>query len=112
MEIWYADLPLNTESSVQGGSRPVVILSNDIGNTFNPVVTVAPLTRQMKKLGLPTHVVIVEPDGLQSVFLAEQVMTIDKSQLSEKMGEVNAADRPWIEQAVKEQLGLSREENG
>ena len=110
MEVWYANLPLNTESCVQGGSRPVVILSNDICNEVNSVITVVPMTRQMKKLNLPTHAVIDAPDGGQSVVLAEQIMTIDKDLLDNRLGRIRDYDLEKVENAIKEQLGMSGKE--
>ena len=111
MEIWYANLPLRSGSSVQGGGRPVVVISNDICNAVSTVITVAPMTRRMKKLKLPTHVVIDVPDGGQSVVLVEQIMPMDKSLLKSRMGKVKDEDEPRIEQAVKEQLGMRSEGN-
>ena len=109
MDIWYADLPLNRESCVQGGSRPVVIISNDICNDVNSVVTIVPMTRQMKKLTLPTHAAILAPDGGQSIVLAEQIMTIDKERLGKRMGRVREKDVQAVEAAIKEQIGMGGE---
>ena len=109
MEVWYASIPLHDGSSIQGGSRPVVILSNDICNSVSTVLTVAPMTRRMKKLSLPTHAVIVAPDGKKSVVLAEQIMPIDKDMLTNKMGRVKDEDVAKIEAALREQLGMESE---
>lgn len=109
MDIWYANLPLHPGSSVQGGRRPVVVISNNICNTVSTVITVAPLTRQMKRLKLPTHVVINAPDGKQSVVLAEQIMTIDRDLLDSKIGRIPKRDEKKIEAAIKEQLGMRGE---
>ena len=106
MEVWYANIPLHDGSSIQGGSRPVVIVSNDICNSVSTVMTVAPMTRRMKKLALPTHVVIEAPDGRKSVVLAEQIMPIDRAFLTNKMGNVKDGDVAKIEAALKEQLGI------
>lgn len=110
MEVWYANLPLRKDSCVQGGNRPVVIISNDICNEVSSVVTVAPMTRQMKKLNLPTHAVIDTPDGGQSVVLAEQIMTIDKNRLDNRMGRIKDNDLEKVEAAILEQLGMSGKE--
>lgn len=110
MEVWYANLPMKKGSSVQGGSRPVVIVSNDICNEVNSVITVVPMTRQMKKLTLPTHAVIDAPDGGQSVVLAEQIMTIDKSRLDNRLGRIKENDLEKVETAILEQLGMSGKE--
>ena len=111
MGIWYADLPLKEGSCVQGGRRPVVIISNDICNECNSVITVAPMTRQMKRLGLPTHTVIDSPDGGLSVVLAEQITTIDKSRLDYCMGKVAGHDVGKVEAAIMDQLGMKGEED-
>ena len=106
MDVWYADLPLRNDSCVQGGNRPVIVISNDICNEMNTVITVVPMTRQMKRLSLPTHVVVVSPDGGESVVLAEQVMTIDKKRLDNRLGSVSAEDMRKIEAALLEQIGM------
>ncbi|MBQ3972432.1 MAG: type II toxin-antitoxin system PemK/MazF family toxin [Selenomonadaceae bacterium] len=109
MDIWFADLPMKKDSRVQGGSRPVVIVSNDICNEVNSIVTVAPMTRQMKRLALPTHAVILAPDGGRSIVLAEQIMTIDKARLGNRMGRVREEDFPVVEAAIRDQLGMGGE---
>lgn len=106
MDVWYADLPLHSGSCVQGGSRPVVVISNDICNERNSVVTVLPMTRQMKRLELPMHVVVTSPDGEESLVLTEQIMTIDKSLLDNRLGSVSAEDMRKIESALLEQIGI------
>ena len=106
MDVWYADLPLRNDSCVQGGNRPVIVISNDICNEMNTVITVVPMTRQMKRLSLPTHVVVASPDGGESVVLAEQVMTIDKNRLDNRLGSVSAEDMRKIEAALLEQIGM------
>ena len=110
MEVWSADLPMKMGSSVQGGIRPVVIISNDVCNEVSSVITVAPLTSRMKKLNLPTHAVIDTPDGGQSVILAEQIMTIDKSCLNNRLGKIKAHDMKKIETAILAQLGMKGEQ--
>ena len=110
-EVWYADLPLNEDSCVQGGSRPVVVISNDSCNEMNKVITVVPMTRQMKRLSLPTHVVVMSPDGRESVVLTEQIMTIDKGLLDNRLGSVSAEDMEKIESALLEQIGMRGKEN-
>lgn len=110
MEIWYANLPLNMDSCVQGGSRPVVIISNNICNELNQVITVIPMTRQMKKLNQPSHTVIDAPNGGQSLVLAEQIITIDKKLLDNRIGKVMEYDLEKVETAILEQLGMSEKE--
>ena len=106
MDVWYADLPLHNDSCVQGGNRPVIVISNDICNEVNTVITIVPMTRQMKRLSLPTHVVVASPDGGESVVLAEQVMTIDKNRLDNRLGSVSAEDMGKVEAALLEQIGM------
>ena len=108
MEVWYADLPVREDSSVQGGKRPVLIVSNNICNENNSVVTVIPMTRQFKGLHLPTHVVIEAPDGGESLVLVEQITTIDKQQLYDCLGKISRQDARIVEAAIREQLGLCK----
>lgn len=107
MEIWLADLPLHQDSHVQGGARPVVIVSNDIGNTHAGTVTVLPLTTKMKKKAMPTHAMVKET-GTPSQALAEQIITIDKWRLVRSIGICEKTDE--IERAMKAQLGLLPQE--
>jgi mRNA interferase MazF len=88
-EIYYADLSLNIGSE-QGGVRPVIIIQNDIGNFYSPTTIVAPITSRFKKNMMPTHIRI-KSDCLpkKSIVMLEQIRTIDKSRLTEKVGEVN-----------------------
>ena len=87
-EVYYADLS-PVRGSEQGGQRPVVIIQNNIGNHFSPTVIVAAITAKMAKAKLPTHVEVGSSElGLlkDSVVLLEQVRTIDKSRLIQKLG--------------------------
>ena len=107
MEIWYAKLPLDRNTSVQGGSRPVVIISNDICNQRSNTVTVAPITSRMKHLEMPTHVMIGNLRDENSMVLAEQIMTIDKNRLDRKIGSC-AGMEDQIEAAILEQVGIKQ----
>ena len=109
MDVWYAWLPMNRKTSVQGGSRPVVIISNDICNERSETLTVLPLTTQIKHTGMPTHVLVgsLEEGCPESMVLAEQVMTIGKSQLGRKVGNI-ALFSSEIERALLEQVGIGR----
>lgn len=87
-EVYYADLS-PVRGSEQGGQRPVVIIQNNIGNHFSPTVIVAAITAKMAKAKLPTHVEVGSSElGLlkDSVVLLEQIRTIDKSRLIQKLG--------------------------
>lgn len=81
-DIYMADLPDDRGGSLQSGSRPVVIISNDLANAYSPVITILPMTSKTEKKKLPTHVVIKDC-GLKkcSIVLAEQIMSINKNQL-------------------------------
>ena len=86
--LYYADLS-PVVGSEQGGVRPVLIIQNDIGNKYSPTVIVAAITSQINKAKLPTHIEISAHEyGLNkdSVILLEQIRTIDKKRLREKIG--------------------------
>lgn len=90
-DMFYADLS-PVVGSEQGGIRPVLIVQNDTGNKYSPTVIAAAITSQTGKNKLPTHIEIgSKENGLKadSVVLAEQVRTIDKSRLKEKIGHIN-----------------------
>ena len=109
-EIWFAELGDHFGSSVQSGSRPVLVISNDVANRFSSTLTVIPLTTVQKKLNLPTHIQIAEADCQMindhaylrnSVALAEQVTTIGKNALLNKLGSLtSAAKQREVEQAI------------
>ena len=90
-DMFYADLS-PVIGSEQGGIRPVIIIQNDLGNKYSPTVIAAAITSQTGKSKLPTHIdVDCKTCGLKSdsVILAEQIRTIDKSRLKEKIGHIN-----------------------
>jgi len=92
--------------SEQGGLRPVVIIQNDIGNTYSPTTIVAAITSQIKRAKLPTHVEIKKNKSnldRDSVILCEQLRTIDKKRLSEKIGQLDSDTMSRINKA----LGIS-----
>lgn len=110
MDIWYARLPFDQTVSIQGGDRPVLIVSNNLCNTNSDVITVLPMTSRWKKMTMPTHIRADRIDGLDmpTVVLAEQILTIDKKSLDRKIGECrNAMIIKKIEEAICIQLGLS-----
>ncbi len=96
----------------QSGLRPAVIISNDLGNTFSPVVTVAPLTSKVKKQ-LPTHVTILsdESNGLlqDSTVLCEQVLTISKQRILKHIGTLTKSTMQEINKCLMESLELHNE---
>lgn len=107
-DIFYANLN-PVIGSEQGGVRPVLILQNDIGNKYSPTTIVAAITSKIKKAKLPTHVELesgkfeLERD---SVILLEQVRTIDKRRLKEKIAHLDDATMAQINQALQISLGL------
>mgnify|MGYP000409925735 CR=1 FL=1 len=99
-DIYYAELN-PVIGSEQGGTRPVLIISNDIGNKHSPTVIVAPITSRVHtKAKLPTHTLIKDFEGLDknSIILLEQIRTIDKQRLREYLG---ALDRRFLDSADK-----------
>lgn len=109
-EIWFAELGNHYGSSVQSGSRPVLVMSNDVANHYSSTLTVIPMTTVMKKLELPTHIPVSEVDCQmygshtylrESIALAEQVTTIDKKALRNVLCRVTSAEKQKeIEQAL------------
>ncbi len=106
-DIWYADLS-PAVGSEQAGVRPVVIIQNEKGNRFAPTVIVAAVTSQNKK-NLPTHVRLDEDTGLAktSVVLAEQVRTLSKHRLLERVGAVSTQKMQEIGRALCVSMELS-----
>ena len=110
-DIYYADLS-PVIGSEQGGLRPVLIIQNDIGNRYSPTVIAAAITSRMSKSHLPTHIdIYAEKAGLakDSVVLLEQVRTIDKRRLKEKMGHLDHNDMLVINTAIAISFGLEME---
>ena len=90
MKIYLAELGEKADSSVQGGTRPVIVLQNNAGNRSSPTVIVAPITSKLEKPHLPTHVVLGQSNlPKQSMVLLEQVMTIDQKLLIKEYGEIS-----------------------
>lgn len=105
-DIWLADLPAVPESHVQSGIRPVIVVSNDTANKYSPLLSVVPLTSTLKRADIPTHTVIHFFEHA-SMALCEQVMTIDKARLKERMGAVeHQYERMAIRHCMQVQLDL------
>lgn len=105
-DMFYADLS-PVVGSEQGGIRPVIIIQNDVGNLHSPTVIAAAITSQKGKNRLPTHIEInCKENGLKSdsVILTEQIRTIDKSRLKEKIGHVEDED---VMLKINNALGVS-----
>ncbi|NLC07033.1 MAG: type II toxin-antitoxin system PemK/MazF family toxin [Syntrophomonadaceae bacterium] len=107
-EIYYAELS-PVIGSEQGGTRPVLVVQNDIGNQYSPTTIVVAITSQISKGKLPTHVEIkAEKSGLErdSVILTEQVRTIDKKRLKHKVAILDEESLLKVNQALEISLGL------
>ena len=113
-DIYYADLS-PVVGSEQGGVRPVLIIQNDTGNRYSPTVIAAAITSQTGKARLPTHIDLpVNPGcGLSrnSVILLEQVRTLDKRRLRERMGHVEESMMNKVDTAIAVSFGLPHESN-
>ena len=108
-DIYYADLS-PVVGSEQGGMRPVLIVQNDTGNRHSPTVIAAAITSQTGKARLPTHIELTGAScGLSrdSVILLEQIRTIDKSRLRERMGKLPEAVMDRVNGAIAVSFGLS-----
>ena len=107
-DIYYADLS-PVVGSEQGGMRPVLIVQNDTGNRHSPTVIAAAITSQTGKARLPTHIEIsAQSYGLSrdSVVLLEQIRTIDKSRLRERMGKLDEQAMNQVDNAIAVSFGL------
>ncbi|MBP2015064.1 type II toxin-antitoxin system PemK/MazF family toxin [Anaerococcus degeneri] len=110
-DLYYADLS-PVVGSEQGGVRPVIVVQNDIGNKYSPTIIVAPVTSQMNKAKLPTHVKLKgNKYGLpkNSVALMEQLRTIDKTRLREKIGTFSAEIMSKIDEAIGISLAIEQD---
>ena len=107
-DIYYADLS-PVIGSEQGGVRPVLVVQNDIGNKYSPTVIAAAITSQINKAKMPTHIEIdAKGYGLSkdSVILLEQIRTIDKKRLKEKIGKADENLMKKINEALLISFGL------
>ena len=108
-DIYYADLS-PVVGSEQGGVRPVLIVQNDVGNRFSPTVIAAAITSRQDKAKLPTHISLnAAGSGLSkdSIVLLEQVRTLDKHRLKEKMGSLDENSMGRVDQALSISFGLT-----
>ncbi len=107
-DIYYADLS-PVVGSEQGGVRPVLIIQNDIGNKYSPTVIATAITSQINKAKMPTHIELDANEyGLSkdSVVLAEQIRTIDKRRLKEKIGHIDDELMSRVNEALEISFGL------
>jgi len=109
-DIFYADLS-PVIGSEQGGVRPVLIVQNDIGNKYSPTVIAAAVTSQINKANMPTHIEIdAQSGGLSkdSVILMEQIRTIDKERLRDKIGRLDDELMSQVDNAIAIRFGLKQ----
>jgi len=108
-DIYYAYLN-PVIGSEQGDCRPVLVVQNDTGNEHSPTVVVTPLTRNLRKNPLPTHVLIPRSCGLDmdSLVLVEQIRTIDRSRLSNYIGRINGDIQNAVDKALAVCVGLEK----
>ena len=106
-ELYYADLS-PVIGSEQGGVRPVLIVQNDVGNKYSPTVIVAAITSQINKAKIPTHIELSTSYGLtkDSVLLLEQIRTLDKRRLKDKIGSLDDRCMQDVNQALLISLGF------
>ena len=107
-ELYYADLS-PVVGSEQGGVRPVLVVQNDVGNKYSPTVIAAAVTSKINKAKLPTHIELPSSSyGLSrdSVILLEQIRTLDKRRLKEKIGELNETTMTLVDKAILISLGF------
>lgn len=109
-EVYYADMP-TPKGSEQGGKRPVLILQNDVGNKYSTTTIVAPITSRFRKLVQPTHIrVKVKCLPKKSIVLLEQITTIDKNRLINKMGQLSKKQMEKMEAGMLVSLGIRKGE--
>lgn len=108
-ELYYADLS-PVVGSEQGGVRPILVVQNDVGNKYSPTVIAAAITSKLNKARLPTHIELCAEDyGLtkDSVILLEQIRTLDKRRLKERIGALDPAIMRRVDAALKISLGFA-----
>ncbi|WP_076459123.1 type II toxin-antitoxin system PemK/MazF family toxin [Limosilactobacillus caccae] len=108
-DVYYADLS-PVIGSEQGGVRPVLILQNDVGNHYSPTVIIAAITAQMQKKKMPTHVQLKGADSPlthDSVILMEQLRTIDKQRLKDKIAHLSPVIMTKVDRALTISVGLN-----
>ena len=109
-ELYSADLS-PVVGSEQGGIRPVLVVQNDVGNKYSPTVIAAAVTSKINKAKLPTHIELSSNSyGLQkdSVILLEQIRTLDKRRLKERIGELNESTMTRVDKAILISLGFEK----
>ena len=108
-DIYYADLS-PVVGSEQGGVRPVLVIQNNVGNKFSPTVIIAAITSQLTKAKLPTHIELSKDKYnlvKDSVVLLEQIRTLDKRRLKEKVGSIDDVTMQRVDIAMMVSLGIT-----
>lgn len=107
-EIYYVDFEKNTGSSVNG-LRPALVISNNVGNKHGPTVIVAAISSSIKAMWLPTHLIVEYNKGLKtkSMVMLEQIKTVDKACLHEKIGSVSPDFLEKVDKALTVSVGLN-----
>ena len=107
-ELYYADLS-PVVGSEQGGLRPVLIIQNDVGNKYSPTVIIAAITSQIQKAKLPTHIELSHtkyPLTKDSVVLLEQIRTLDKLRLKDRIGQLDTIAMQKVNVGLMISLGI------
>ncbi len=107
-EIYYADLS-PVVGSEQGGIRPVLVIQNDVGNKYSPTIIIAAITSQLSKAKLPTHIELDKDKynlAKDSVVLLEQIRTLDKRRLRDRIGELDQSTMQSVDVALMISLGV------
>ena len=110
-DLYFADLS-PVVGSEQGGVRPVLVVQNDVGNKYSPTIIVAAVTSQPSKAKLPPHVELTASQGglsKNSVVLLEQLRTIDKQRLKERIGSLSDSQMPVVDAALGVSLGIANQ---
>ena len=108
-DIFYADLS-PVVGSEQGGVRPVLVVQNNVGNKFSPTVIIAAITSQLSKAKLPTHIELNHSKfnlPKDSVVLLEQIRTLDKRRLKEKLSTIDPVTMQSVDVAILVSLGVT-----
>ncbi len=109
-ELYYADLS-PVVGSEQGGIRPVLVVQNDVGNKYSPTVIAAAVTSKINKAKLPTHIEFAPNSygfSKNSVILLDQIRTLDKRRLKERIGELSDATMNRVDKAILISLGFMK----
>jgi len=108
-QVFWADLGNNNQGSEQSGRRPVIIIQNDVGNTYSPTTIIAVITSQLTKAKLPVHVELqkeINNMPQDSVILFEQIRTLDKRRLQDKICQLDELMMRKIDKAIGTSLGI------